>query len=510
MQYRIEQDSLGEVKVPANRLYAAQTARSLHNFQIGTEIMPLGVMKALVLLKLSAAKVNEERHFIPAEIGKAIQIAGKLILHNFAEFKAEFPLHVWQTGSGTQSNMNANEVLANLATVILTAQNDAKAKGENLNTEQLEAAVLSIVGTDQVTETLNRASLRVHPNDHVNCSQSSNDTFPTAMHILAYIKVLELEQGLDRLIKAFDPLILENMETFKSARTHLQDAVPMSFAQELSGWQHLVIEGRTILAQNAEQLLNVALGGTACGTGLNTPDNFSEAVLDEVNQTLSVAHADLTKIASFAFRKNVNLFAALSGKSAVAACHGALAVLAGNLFKMANDIRYLASGPRLGYGEITIPANEPGSSIMPGKVNPTQAEALTMVAIQVMANNQAITFANSQGQFQLNVFMPLIVHNFEKSASLLLEAVDSFKEHLLAGIKATKAKMLANFQNSLMNVTALSPKLGYKQAAKLANEANDEGLTLWEVVDKHKLLSRAEFDALLDPKKLSYPHGEKI
>lgn len=504
MQYRIEQDSLGEVQVPSNRLYAAQTARSLHNFQIGTDIMPLGVLKALVLLKTQAAKVNVERKLLDLEIGAAIQLAGKIIIHNFAKFEAEFPLHVWQTGSGTQSNMNANEVLANLATIILHLQKKASAK---LAYEELTGKVLSIVGTELVSDILQTANVKVHPNDHVNCSQSSNDTFPTAMHIHAYLEILHLQLSLDRFISAFEPLIAENRQTFKSARTHLQDAVPMSFAEELSAWQYLAKEGQRILAKNAEELLAVALGGTACGTGLNTPINFSEAVLTAVNEELSALYPELTKVAAFAFHKNENLFAALSGKTALTVCHGALAALAANLFKIANDIRYLASGPRLGYGEITIPANEPGSSIMPGKVNPTQAEALTMVAVQVMANNQAIVMANSQGQFQLNVFMPLIIHNFEQSTILLREAMDSFREHLLVGLKANKEKMLDNFRNSLMNVTALSPKLGYKTSAKLAQEAHKDNLTLWEVVNKHQLLSEEEFNELLDPEKLSYPHG---
>lgn len=503
MQYRVEQDSLGEVQVPQNRLYAAQTTRSLHNFQIGADIMPLGVLQALVLLKTAAAKINVERQLLNSEIGAAIELAGQVIIANFQHFKDEFPLHVWQTGSGTQSNMNANEVLANLATIILTLKKENK----DLSLAELTEEILQIVATDEVTEILERASLKVHPNDHVNCSQSSNDTFPTAMHIYAYLTVLKLQLSLDKFVKAFDPLIAANKYTFKSARTHLQDAVPMSFAEELSAWQALVSEAKHIIAVNAKELLAVALGGTACGTGLNTPSKFSEEVLAEVNNKLSSLYPDLEKVAPFSFYKNVNLFAALSGKSALSACHGALATLAGNLFKIANDIRYLASGPRLGYGEITIPANEPGSSIMPGKVNPTQAEALTMVAVQVMANNQAITFANSQGQFQLNVFMPLIIHNFEQSAVLLQEAIDSFRIHLLEGMQANKEKMLANFHNSLMNVTALSPKLGYKQAAKLAEEAHRDNLTLWEVVDKYQLLSKAEFDELLDPVKLSYPHG---
>lgn len=506
MKYRVETDSLGEVQVPMQRLYAAQTERSLHNFSIGQEVMPLEVIKALVLIKTAAADINLKRGYIPVSVGTAVSFAGKLIMDNFTCFVPEFPLHVWQTGSGTQSNMNVNEVMANLATLFLYLKQEQPTLSDDAAAEQL----LDLLGTEKVGELLQKAEIKVLPNDHVNCSQSSNDTFPTAMHIVAYSDLAQLKISLRRMIKTFDPLISRYKHTYKSARTHLQDAVPMSFGQELSGWQALLIEAETAIKNIEPSLLSVALGATACGTGLNTPDNFSEDVLQLINELLQEREGNSAAVSPFAFRKSTNLFAALSGKTALTACHGVLQALAADLFKIANDIRYLASGPRLGYGEIKIPANEPGSSIMPGKVNPTQAEAMTMVATQVIANNQAIAMAAANGQFQLNVYMPLEIYNFHQSCRLLHETISSFTDHLLVGLEANCAKMQANFNASLMNVTALSPKIGYKKAAELAQEAHKNGLTLLEVVLKNKLMSREEYEKLMDPEKLSYPHGEML
>lgn len=422
MEYRIEKDSMGEIKVPSNVYWAAQTQRSYENFLIGTDIVPLEVIHSLAELKKACAEVNFLNSNLSEKKYNLITKVCNEIIDN--KLNSHFPLMVFQTGSGTQSNMNVNEVIANRANEI------AKEK-------------------------------LIHPNDDVNMSQSSNDTFPTAMHISSTIEINKrLIPAINSLIDTFKHLEEKYYDIIKIGRTHLQDATPIKFSQEISGWRGMLEINKNMILEASNGLLNLAIGGTAVGTGLNAPKNFGENVSEILSKNLG-----------FKFKSDFNKFHALSSKDEIVYAHGALKALAANLMKIANDIRWLASGPRCGLGEINIPANEPGSSIMPGKVNPTQAEAMTMVCAQVMGNDMTIGFAASQGNFQLNVFMPVIIYNFLKSVRLLSDTINSFNKNCASGIEPNVEKMNYNLYHSLMLVTALSPQIGYDNAAKVAKYA---------------------------------------
>lgn len=451
--YRIEHDSMGEVRVPAAVLWGAQTQRSYENFPIGCETMPLEIVRAFAILKGAAAQANEELGVLdPSAAALINQAAGEVLA---GEHDDQFPLKVWQTGSGTQSNMNMNEVLAN--------------RGNQIAGEKV-----------------------LHPNDSVNRSQSSNDTFPTALHIAAVLSVTRnLLPAIDGLVATFERLEADNAGVVKSGRTHLQDAVPIAFSQEISGWRGLLQNAREAIGLSLEPLYKLAIGGTAVGTGLNAPCGFAELCA----QKIAAATGE-------PFVSDPNKFAALSGKDAVVFSHGSLKALAANLMKIANDVRWLASGPRLGLGEITIPANEPGSSIMPGKVNPTQCEAVTMVAVQVMGNDAAIGFAASQGNFELNVFMPVIAYNYLQSVRLLADCVRSFNERCASGIVANRDRMDANLRNSLMLVTCLNPHIGYERAAQVAHKAYREGISLKDACTELGFLTAEQFDAIVQPKAM--------
>ncbi len=457
MEYRIEHDSMGEIRVPADKYWGAQTQRSVENFPIGVglETMPKEIIRAFGLLKKAAAMANhtiKPGKMTDRKLSAICEACDQIIR---GERYDQFPLVVWQTGSGTQSNMNANEVIAHLGNEIL---------GENA----------------------------LHPNDDVNMSQSSNDTFPTAMHIAA---VLALEDrvipAIDALIETFTRLEAENQGAIKCGRTHLQDATPISFPQEISGWRSSLEQNRELIKRALPPLHELALGGTAVGTGLNAPAGFDKAAADA-----------LTELTGKPFVTAPNKFHALTSKDELVFAHGALKALACDLMKIANDVRWLASGPRLGLGEITIPANEPGSSIMPGKVNPTQCEALTMVAVQVMGNDAAVGIAASQGNFQLNVFMPVLIYNFLQSARLLSESMTAFNERCAVGIQANREKMGANLRNSLMLVTALNPYIGYENAAKTAKKAFAEDITLKEACVALGFLTAEEFDSVFHPEQM--------
>ena len=457
MQYRIEHDSMGEVKVPADKYWGAQTERSHENFPIGVglETMPREITHAFGVLKKAAARANHKLkpEKMTAEKLAAIEaacdevISGKLYEH--------FPLVVWQTGSGTQSNMNANEVIAN--------------RGNEIAGKKL-----------------------LHPNDDINMSQSSNDTFPTAMHIAA-AEAIEgrVLPAIDRLIASLLRLEQENDDVVKSGRTHLQDATPIKFSQEISGWRSSLEKDRKLLLLALPELKELALGGTAVGTGLNAPKGFDRLVAEEISE-----------LTGKEFRTAENKFHALTSKDEIVFAHGALKALAADLMKIANDVRWLASGPRDGLGEIFIPENEPGSSIMPGKVNPTQCEALTMVAVQVMGNDTAVCFAASQGNFELNVFMPVCIYNFLQSARLLAEAMNSFNDRCACGIRANREKMHHNLHNSLMLVTALNPYIGYENAAKTAKLAYKENISLREACVRLGFLTPEKFDEVFHPEQM--------
>ncbi len=451
MEYRIERDSMGEIKVPADHYWGAQTERSRKHFCIGAghEEMPAEIIRAFALLKKAAAGVNHalRPEKMTAEKADAIAAVCDEILGG--GLSEEFPLVVFQTGSGTQSNMNVNEVIANRANALA---------GKTL----------------------------LHPNDDVNMSQSSNDTFPTALHLSAVLAIEEqVLPSLDALIAGFCRLEEENRDVIKTGRTHLQDATPIRFSQEISGWRASLEEDRAMLTAAAESLSSLALGGTAVGTGLNAPAGFDVAVAEA-----------LSALCNRRFRTAENKFHALTSRSEAVFAHGALKALAADLWKIANDIRWLASGPRCGLGEIKIPENEPGSSIMPGKVNPTQCEAVTMVAAQVMGNDTAIGMAASQGNFQLNVFLPVIAYNFLQSARLLSEVMTSFLTHCVSGIEANREKMRQNLTDSLMTVTALNPHIGYENAAKTAKLAYAENISLREACLRLGFLSGEDFDRL--------------
>ena len=460
MEYRIEHDSMGEMKVPADRLWAAQTQRSHENFEIGVgiETMPKEIIHAFGVLKKAASIANNKlrpEKMTDEKMGAIMQACDEIMA---GQLNGHFPLVVWQTGSGTQSNMNSNEVIANYA--------NAKAGKKVL-----------------------------HPNDDVNKSQSSNDTFPTAMHISAIIAIEDkLLPAIDKLIATMVRLEAENEGIIKSGRTHLQDAVPIAFSQEISGWRAMLEAGKEYIVSSLPALRRLALGGTAVGTGLNAHPDFGRVVAEEISA-----------ITGKEFVTSENKFHALTTKDALVFTHGALKALAGNLMKIANDVRWLASGPRDGLGEIFIPENEPGSSIMPGKVNPTQCEALTMVAVQVMANDTAVGFGSSQGNFELNVFMPVIIHNFLQSVRLLADAIVSFNDNCAVGIKANKEKMHHNLHNSLMLVTALNPYIGYENAAKTAKLAHKENISLKEACVSLGFLTAERFDEVFHPEDMAYP-----
>ncbi len=455
MEYRIEKDTMGEMRVPADKYWAAQTERSRGNFQIGGEIMPREITHAFGVLKKAAAIANYNLGKLPQEKLDIIctvcdeVIEGKLYDH--------FPLVVWQTGSGTQSNMNANEVIAN--------------RGNELAGKKL-----------------------LHPNDDINKSQSSNDTFPTAMHIAAVTAIEDmLLPAIDTLIATFKRLEAENKGIVKCGRTHLQDAVPIGFDQEISGWRNMLEKSRGQIVLSLDGLRELALGGTAVGTGLNAPIGFAEDVAVQVS-----------KITGKQFVTAENKYHALTAKDELVFAHGALKGLAANLMKIANDVRWLASGPRDGLGEIFIPENEPGSSIMPGKVNPTQCESMTMVAVQVMANDVAVGFGASQGNFELNVFMPVIIYNFLQSVRLLAQGMVSFEKNCVTGIKANKEKMDYNLQHSLMLVTALNPYIGYENAAKTAKKAYKDNITLKQACVELGFLTAERFDEVFHPEEMIF------
>jgi fumarate hydratase class II len=460
MEFRIERDTLGEINVPAEKLWGAQTQRSSQNFKIGTEKMPLEVTRAFAILKKSAAITNQKLGKLESDKANAISKAADEILEG--KWNEHFPLVVWQTGSGTQSNMNVNEVIANRANQLLEESG---------------------------------SSHRIHPNDDVNKSQSSNDTFPTAMHIAGLFAIEDqVLPALTRLKKVLHQKSEEFKDIIKIGRTHLQDATPLTLGQEISGWYGMLAKSEKMIRASAESLRELAIGGTAVGTGINAHPKFGEMVAEEIS-----------RLTGKTFISAPNKFHALTSHDEIVYVHGALKALAADLMKIANDVRWLASGPRSGIGEITIPANEPGSSIMPGKVNPTQSEALTMVACQVMGNDAAIGFAASQGNFELNVFKPVIIYNFLQSARLLADAMVSFTDNCAVGIEPNLEVIQRNVERSLMLVTALNPHIGYENAATIAKLAHKEGLTLKEAAIKTNLLTEEQFDKIVRPENMIHP-----
>ena len=456
MDYRIEHDTMGEVRVPANRCWGAQTQRSHENFPIGTEKIPQEIIHAFAVLKKAAALANCKLGNLDARRANAIAAACDEILAG--KLDDEFPLVVWQTGSGTQSNMNVNEVVAARANALL---------GEKL----------------------------VHPNNHVNKSQSSNDTFPTAMHIAALTAAEDhVLPALDGLAATFERLSAEYADVIKVGRTHLQDATPLTLGQEISGWSSSLRRDERMIRGAMEGVRELALGGTAVGTGLNALPAFGETVAQEISA-----------LTGKRFVTAPNKFHALTSKDELVYLHGAFKALAADLMKIANDVRLLASGPRCGIGELLIPENEPGSSIMPGKVNPTQCEAMTMVAVQVMANDVAVGMAASQGNFELNVFMPVCIYNFLQSARLLGDVMRSFELRCARGIEPNREKIQAYLDESLMLVTALNPHIGYENAAKVAKTAFAEGITLREAAVRLGFLTAEAFDRIVRPEKMVGP-----
>jgi fumarate hydratase, class II len=458
---RIESDSMGKIEVPNDRYYGAQTARSLIHFDIGRETMPPELIRAFGILKKAAALVNRDLGKLPPDKAKLIVqaadevIAGKLDEH--------FPLRIWQTGSGTQTNMNANEVISNRAIEIAGGALGSKKP--------------------------------IHPNDDVNMSQSSNDTFPAAMHIAAASRVAEvLTPAVERLRDALDAKAKSFAKVVKIGRTHLMDATPLTVGQEMSGWVSQLDRDVARLKMVLPGLYELAIGGTAVGTGLNAHPEFAERAAKKISE-----------LTGQPFKSHPNKFAALSAHDEIVFASGALKTLAASLMKIANDVRWLASGPRAGFGELVLPENEPGSSIMPGKVNPTQSEAMTMVAVQVFGNDAAIGFAGSQGNFQLNVFKPVMIHNFLNSVRLLADACRSFVDHCVNGIELDVDRIAANVKNSLMLVTALSPKIGYDKAAEIAHKAHQEHLSLRQAALQLGYLSAQEFDELVRPENMTHP-----
>ncbi len=461
MNYKIEKDSLGEIKVPADKYWAAQTQRSFENFKIGSEKMPIKVIKAFAIVKKAAALTNTELGLLDKKICNAICCAADEILSG--KLDNHFPLVVWQTGSGTQSNMNVNEVIANRATEIL------------------------------------EEDVKIHPNDHVNKSQSSNDTFPTAMHISAFIEIEDiLLPALNNLKTTFKSLSDQYMDIIKTGRTHLQDATPITLGQEISAWYEMLNKSEKSILINLDNLRYIALGGTAVGTGLNTHPKFAQTVAKHISE-----------ISGKNFITAPNKFHSLTSLDAICTLHGTLKSLAADLMKIANDVRWLASGPRCGIGEISIPANEPGSSIMPGKVNPTQCEALSMLSAQVMGNDVTIGIAASQGNFQLNVYLPVTIHNFLQSTELLADGMNSFNTKCAVGIIPNNDKINDNLNRSLMLVTALNTHIGYDKAAKIAKTAHEKGITLKESALQSGLVTAEEFDKYVNPANMVSPTSSK-
>ncbi|MDE3100454.1 MAG: class II fumarate hydratase [Verrucomicrobiota bacterium] len=458
---RVESDSLGAIEVPADVYWGAQTARSLIHFQIGRDVISPELIRAFGVVKKAAALVNADLGKLPTEKARLIvQAADEVIA---GKLNDQFPLRVWQTGSGTQTNMNVNEVIANRAI-------------------ELAGGVLG-------------SKNPIHPNDHVNLSQSSNDTFPTAMHIAAAERFhRDLIPAIQRVQAAIDAKAREFAGVVKIGRTHLQDATPLTVEQEMSGWASLLARDVERLQPALDGLYDLAIGGTAVGTGLNAHPEFARR-----------AAAKIAELTGLPFRSHPNKFAALSAHDELVFAHGAIHTLAGSLMKIANDIRLLASGPRCGLGELQLPENEPGSSIMPGKINPTQCEAMTMIAVQIHGNNAAIAFAGSQGNFELNVFKPVIIHNFLHSVTLLCDACPVFVDYLVNGITLNRARVEANVKNSLMLVTALTPAIGYDKAASIAHLAHVEGISLREANLKSGFLSDEDFDRLVRPIAMTHP-----
>ncbi len=461
MQTRIEKDTMGEIEVPKDAYWAAQTQRSIQNFNIGEETMPYEITRAFSYLKKAVALVNKDLGKLDPKIADAIAQAADEMLEG--KLDGNYPLVVWQTGSGTQSNMNNNEVLANRATEIL---------GGDFRTEKL-----------------------VHPNDDVNKSQSSNDTYPTALHVASIIAVEErllpaiekLQKTLEEKVKAFDDIV-------KIGRTHLQDATPLTLGQEISGWVEMLKKSHKMIVDSLDAVRELALGGTAVGTGLNAHPELGERVAKK-----------LSELTGHDFVTAPNKFHALTSHDALVFTHGAIKALAADMMKIANDVRWLASGPRCGIGEISIPENEPGSSIMPGKVNPTQSEAVTMVACQVMGNDTTIGIAASQGNFELNVFKPVIAYNFLQSVRLMADSIVSFNDNAAVGIEPNREKIDHYLHNSLMLVTALNPHIGYENAAKIAKTAHKNGTTLKEEAINLGLLTEEEFDKFVKPEDMIAP-----
>ena len=456
MNYRTEHDSMGEIAVPADKYWGAQTQRSLNNFKIGSEKMPAELIRAIAVIKKACAVVNNRKnpHKMTDEKKCAIAAAADRIIAG--DLDDNFPLSVWQTGSGTQTNMNVNEVIANF-------------------------------GNEYAGKKL------LHPNDDVNMSQSSNDVFPSAIHVAALYNIENrLLPSLSQLTEKLLKLEQKNGDVLKIGRTHLMDATPMLFSQEISGWRSMTENAYKMIVKASDELRYLALGGTAIGTGICSPRDFGKDVCKE-----------LSALTNIRFEEADNKFYALTSKDALVFAHGALSGLASDLWKIANDVRMLASGPRCGLGEITIPSNEPGSSIMPGKVNPTQCEAITMVSLQVHAGGNLITTAASQGNFQLNVFMPVIAYNFLNSVRLLTDVINSFGEKCIDGIKPNVSKMNENLERSLMLITALSPEIGYENAARAAKYAFDNNITLKESCRKLNLISDDRYDSIIRPENMT-------
>lgn len=460
MDYRMEKDTLGEVKVPKDKYWGAQTQRSKQNFPIGQEKMPQEIIDAFAVLKKSVALANQELGLLEEEKAQAIAYAADQVLEG--KLYDHFPLVVWQTGSGTQTNMNVNEVLAFVGNQWLK---------------------------DQGSE------LTLHPNDDVNKSQSSNDTFPTALHVAAVLKIEDIVlPAVERLKNTFQAKAEEFADIVKIGRTHLQDATPLTLGQEMSGWQRMLEKTEAMIRESKEHLKELAIGGTAVGTGLNAHPDLGEKVCQYISEFTGK---------NFVSAKNK--FHSLTSYDEIVYTHGALKALAADVMKIANDIRWLASGPRSGIGEITIPANEPGSSIMPGKINPTQSEAVTMVVTQVMGNDATIAFAASQGNFELNVFKPVIAYNFLQSSQLLADSILSFNERCAEGIEANLEKIEQFLTDSLMLVTALNPYIGYEKSAEIAEKAFQENITLKEAAIALNYLTGEEFDQYVDPKAMTQP-----
>ncbi len=458
MSKRIETDTFGKIEVDSNKYWGAQSQRSLKNFDIGWEIQPKSIIKALGIIKAAAAEVNMKLGILNKDIGQNIIKAAHEIIDG--KLDDHFPLSVWQTGSGTQSNMNANEVISNRAIELMGGEMGSKSP--------------------------------VHPNDHCNMSQSSNDTYPTAMHIACTLEILDsLLPALLSLAKKFESKSNEWAQVIKIGRTHTQDATPLTLGQEFSGYAMQINNGIERIKGTLPKLMELAQGGTAVGTGLNAPKDFGVKIAQSIS-----------KITDKKFTSAPNKFEALSAHDAMLMAHGAINTVAASLFKIANDIRFLGSGPRAGLGELALPENEPGSSIMPGKVNPTQCESLTQVCLHVFGNNAAISMAGSQGHFQLNVFNPMMAFNFLQSVKLMTDAIVSFEKHCLDGLTARHENIKINLERSLMLVTALAPKIGYDKAAELAKSAHKHNTTLKEEALKSGYVTEEEFDSLVDPKKM--------